>query len=173
MGMYGEWLRVTPDELERAKADLDWAEELAEQIAETEYGRDDGSDLPDRRNFGTDKTWHALDYLLTRKGFPISIVFGEESFVDDEDEADVDWGYGPPRYLTAEQVRAAAEALASVTEEALLDGVDAADLVAEEIYPNVWDRPGELPWAVGELPNVKTYFAAAAKAGDAIICWIS
>jgi hypothetical protein len=170
MGMYGEWLRVTPAELERAKADLDWARELAAK-AEEDDTADDG-DMTTRRSFGTDKTWHALDYLLGRRGFPVSIVFGEETFGDDADEAETDWGYGPQRYLTPEQVQRAAVELVPLSGEQLIDGVMHFDLVAEHIYPAIWDSPDELEWAVSGLAGVKAYFAAAAQAGDAIICWI-
>jgi hypothetical protein len=165
--MYGEWLRLTPAELEHAKSDLRWAHDLAMKA-------DEGVDLPvaDRRSFGTDKTWQALQFLLDRKDFPIWIVFGEENFVDDPEDPETDWGYGPPRYLTPEQVQQAAVALADLTEEALIDGVDPAELQQAGIYPTVWDRPDELPWAVCHLPEVKVYFDAAAKAGDAILCWI-
>ncbi|GAA1896298.1 DUF1877 family protein [Asanoa iriomotensis] len=161
--MYGMWLRVTPAELARGRDDLDWLQEHAEAIVEID---------DDARWNSTDKTWHALDHLLRRRGFPVSIVLGEECFVDDEEDTDVDWGYGPPRYLTPEQVRAAAEALAALTEADLIEGVDVADLAKAEIYPSVWDDPAELPWAAHALPSAQTLFAEAAKDGDAIICWI-
>jgi hypothetical protein len=167
--MYGEWLRVTPAEHEHAKGDLRWALCLARNVAEDE---DQDWAVVDRRSFGTDKTWHALDYLLRRKGFPVSIIFGEESFVDDPEDPEADWGYGAPQYLTPAQVQQAAVALADLTEEALIDGVDQAELRRASIYPTVWDRPGELPWAVGHLPSVKVYFEAAARSGDAMLCWI-
>ncbi|HCT79751.1 MAG TPA: DUF1877 domain-containing protein [Micromonosporaceae bacterium] len=172
--MYGQWLRVSSAELEHAKADLDWAEDFAESVAEAEYQYEDNRDLPDRRSYGTDKAWHALDYLLQRKGFPVAIIFGEERFTDDDvDDTEADWGYGAPGYLTPVQVRQAAAALAELTREALLEGVDPAELQREEIYPAVWDRPGELEWPVGFLPDIKTYFNAAAAKDEAIICWIS
>jgi len=55
----------------------------------------------------------------------------------------------------------------------LIDGVDQAELTEAEIYPTVWDRPHQLRWVVSDLPEVKTYFAAAAAARDAVICWIT
>jgi hypothetical protein len=143
---------------------------LAAELSEAEHG--DARDWADRRLFGTDKAWHALDYLLTRKDFPLSIVFGEEPFDDDSDNAEADWGYGGPRYLTPKQVHQAAVALAALTEDDLIDGVDPADLQSAGIYPTIWDRPNELPWVASYPPDVKSYFGAAAKAGDAIICWI-
>ena len=172
MGMYGEWLRLTPAELELAKTDLAWAQELADRLAESESDSQAPTDVAGRRTFGTDKTWHALDYLLGRHQFPVSIIYGEEALADDPEDPDADWGYGPPSYLTVERVRQAAAALADLTEEQLLDGVEAADLQRDDVYPSIWDRPGELPWAVCHLPEVRTYFAAAAEAGDVVVCWI-
>jgi len=169
MGMYGEWLRVSEAELEKARIDLRWARELAMEISEAEA---ELTDPAMRRNFGTDKTWHALDFLLRRRGFPISIILGEELFVEDLDDPQADWGYGAPCYLTSEQVRQAASELAGLAEADLIEGVDQSELEAAEIYPTVWDRPGELEWAVCHLPYVKAYFDAAASKGDAIICWI-
>lgn len=168
--MYGEWLRVTPAQLARAKGDLAWAFDLAEQAGDDEGEREPA--VAERRSFGTDKTWHALEYLLERGGFPVSIIFGEETFVDDPEDPDADWGYGAPQYLTPERVRQAAVALAALTEEALLGGVEQAELEREQIYPMVWDRPDELSWAISYLPDIKAYFAAAATSGDALICWI-
>jgi hypothetical protein len=154
--MYGEWLRLTTAQLERAKSDPDWLENLAGYL-------DDGSYDDD-----PDKSWQALEYLLSRRGFPVQIIYGEEEF-----ESDADWGYGPPRYLTPEQVRVAAAALDALSAEDLLTGVQQPDLAAANIYPAVWDRPGELEWAVSYFDEAKTFFEAAADAGDAVLCWIS
>ncbi|WP_246159313.1 YfbM family protein [Catellatospora sichuanensis] len=168
MGMYGLWLRVSPAELERAKSDLDWAYELADEAVVSEKD----SDISERRSFGTDKAWHALSFLLDRAEFPVSIIRGEEWFVDDLDDPEADWGYGAPCYLTPEQVRQASTALADVSEGDLIRGVDVSELARAEIYPAVWESQAELDWAVGDLPDIKTYFASAADAGDAVICWI-
>jgi Domain of unknown function (DUF1877) len=91
MGMCGRWHRLSPAQLEHAMDDLGWAYDLveAERQAEEESGKDR---LPvERRSFGVDKTWYALDYLLERIGFPIGLIFGEHHMVEDED-ADADWG---------------------------------------------------------------------------------
>ncbi len=172
VSMNGNWLRMTAEHLARAKDDLDWAYERAQ----------DAADNADGRWLGTDKTWHALDFLLDRYGFRVPIVYGAEPFVDtaedgydeadDEDPEAGDWGYGPPRYLTPRQVALAATDLARLTEEDLLRGVDPAELTRAEIYPDVWDRPDELTWAVHCLPDVREFFAAAARDGDAVLCWL-
>jgi hypothetical protein len=160
---------VTPAELARAKDDLNWASELADDAMENE----------DVRLLGTDKAWQAFDFLLERRGFGVPIVHGAEPFVDspngDDDEyledPEVDWGYGPPRYLTPEQVAAAAAELADLTEDDLVRGVDQAELKRAEIYPDIWDRPNKLGWVTHHLPYATEFFATAAKNGDAVICW--
>ncbi|MEU4427134.1 YfbM family protein [Actinoplanes sp. NPDC024001] len=173
--MNGNWLRVTPDELEHARNDLGWAYELAR----TEC---DGDSV---RWTTTGKAWNALDFLLDRLGFEASLVLGEESFVElpdvelDSDEMfdflenlEHDWGYGPPSYLTTVQVAAGAARLATLTEEDLLRGVDPAELNRADVYPGVWERPGELAWVAHHLPDVRAFFTAAAENGDAVICWL-
>jgi hypothetical protein len=167
--MYGNWLRVSPAELARAKDDLAWAATFVQEAL----------DRTDGRASGTGMDWHALDFLLERHGFPVEIIWGEESFVDDEDtddfdvvEIENDWGYGPPRYLTPEQVAAGAAALAELDGADLIRGVDQAELHRAEIYPPVWEMPGELERVVSRLPAVLDYFTQAAKNGEGVICWL-
>ncbi|MEU4559383.1 DUF1877 family protein [Actinoplanes sp. NPDC023936] len=173
--MNGNWLRVSPDELEHARTDLKWAHEFA--IA-AKRGNSD-------RWTSTDKAWNGLDFLLDRLGFTDSLVLGAEDFVElpdaepDSDEMfyfleslEDDWGYGPPTYLTPIQVAVAASQLAPLTEEDLIRGVDQSELSRAGIYPDTWDSPGKLQWVAHYLPDVKSFFAAAADDGDAVICWL-
>jgi uncharacterized protein DUF1877 len=173
--MNGNWLRVSPDDLEHAKTDLDWAHGLATAA------RDDNSE----RWASTHKAWNGLDFLLDRLGFETPLVLGAESFVelpdaepDSEemfdflDNLEDDWGYGPPSYLTPAQVAAAAAQLATLTEDDLIRDVDQSELDRAEIYPGPWDRPGQLSWVAHYLPDVQRFFASAAKDGDAVICWL-
>lgn len=171
--MYGEWIRLTPAELERAQEDLDWAHRYA--LAQSKAESENGEELlvAQRRSFGSDKTWHALLFLLARRDFPIDIITGEWFFTEDTEDESQYWGYSPPGFLQPEEVQRASAALAELTAEDLIRGVDQAELEAAEVYPSVWGRPGELEWAVCHFPYVKEYFAAAAKDGDAVVCWIS
>jgi hypothetical protein len=175
--MYGRWHRLTAAQLEDAKKDLGWALDLVEAESEAEEESGEDHRLADLRSFGTDKAWHALDYLLDRIGFPYGIVFGQHQMIDDYDpdtaDPDADWGYGPPGFLTPQEVREAAEALASMTAEDLLRGLDPAELTREGIYPAIWDDPNELEWITGYLPDIRVWFGAAAAAGDAMLCWIA
>jgi hypothetical protein len=161
VSMMGEWLRVTPAELEQAMADPDWGQSFAFDTWKRELQTTD--DVAQRRSLSTDKTWEALRYLLTRQHFPVDIVLGEHRLTQDDD---VEWGYGRPRYLTVDEVRRAAAALAGLTQEGLLDGVTADDLTAADIYPD------DVPWAASRLDHVRAWFGAAAADGDAVICYI-
>lgn len=69
MSMIGNWLRVSPHELEKARTNLDWAYELA--LTERD---DDDSD----RWATTGEAWNGLDFLLDRLGFEVSLVLGAE-----------------------------------------------------------------------------------------------
>ncbi|MET8547360.1 DUF1877 family protein [Micromonospora zamorensis] len=173
--MNGNWLRVSPDELEQARADLGWAYELAMTQ------RDDNSE----RWAATDKAWNGLDFLLDRLGFEIPLVLGAERFVelpdvepDSEEMFDFlenledDWGYGPPSYLTPAHVATAASELVTLTEGSLIRGVDPQELNRADIYPGPWEGPGELAWVAHYLPGVQSFFAAAARDGAAVICWL-
>ncbi|MEH0933047.1 YfbM family protein [Micromonospora sp. CPCC 205558] len=173
--MNGNWLRVSPDELERARTDLGWAYDLAMTQ------RNDNSE----RWAATDKAWDGFEFLLDRLGFEIPLVSGAERFVElpdvepDSDEMfdfldnlEDDWGYGPPSYLTPVHVATAAARLAELTQDGLIRGVDPQELVRADIYPGIWDRPGQLAWVAHYLPDVQRFFGAAARDGAAVICWL-
>src|SRR5687767_12235877 len=65
-----------------------------------------------------DKAWHGLHYLLTRTAWegdaPLNFLVAGGREV-----GDIDVGYGPARVLSAAEVRAAADALARLTDEEL------------------------------------------------------
>ncbi|MFG3345078.1 YfbM family protein [Streptomyces sp. NPDC048018] len=167
MSMIGEYARLTPSELDRAVRDPDWAEEFVNELIEAEL--DEDFDVSRARCHDIDKTWHALDFLLRRIAFPADIVHGEEELPRAED-----WGYGPPRYLTAERVRVAAEALAVTPHHALTEGVGPADLAKADIYPHaIWERGESLEYVTGHYQELAAFFQAAARAGDAMLIWLS
>ena len=166
MSMIGEYARLTPAELERAVRDPDWAREFIGELAEAEA--DDGPGMSSARCFATEKAWHALDFLLRRLVFPVDVVFGEE----DIHGAD-DWGYGPPRYLTPERVRVAAEALAAIPAEDLVGGVTPDDLAHAEIYPDIiWVGDESLDFVTSHYQALVPFFQAAARDGHAMVIWI-
>ncbi len=162
--MIGQYLRLTPAELNRALSDPDWVAEHAHGLYDTD------APAAAARLHETDKAWHALDFLLARRGFPVDVVFGEADMPWPEGH---DWGYGPPRLLTADRVRAAADALDAHAPEVLTDGVTPGDLAAANVYPQiVWERGEEPDWVAAHWAALALYLRAAAREGDALLLWI-
>jgi hypothetical protein len=163
--MNGEYARVTQAELEKAINDPEWALEFVDGIQDAE----EEADLPpaDARHLTTHKAWQAIAFLLDRAGFPVDVVYGEEQFADEED-----WGYGPPRYLTADRVRVAAGALTATSYDDLIRGVTPADLAQAHVYPEIWDEPDSLDWVRGWYEPLVPFFTSAAGQGHAMLVWL-
>jgi len=160
MSMIGQYARLTPAELQRVIDDCESGLDFVEELAEA----DEGSES---RHHDTDKAWDALDFLLSRRSFPVGIVHGEEEIPGADD-----WGYGPPRFLTPERVRIAAEVLAATPTDALLDGVTVADLAEAGLYPNIWDQDYALDYVTNIYEALVPFFQAAAHDGHAMLIWL-
>jgi hypothetical protein len=170
MGMYGEYARVTPGELDRALKDPQWEQELEESLQESPYTEEGEASADGSRVLSLDKAWHGIWYLLQAEGrAPVDVVGGGVPISDHE------WGYGPARYLTAGQVKEAAAYLQATPWEVLALHFDPAAMAADGIYPTVWDRQDEdhLGWLKACYAELAPFFAAAASTGDAVIVWIS
>ncbi|MFD7629953.1 YfbM family protein [Streptomyces sp. NPDC059851] len=167
MSMIGEYVRLGPADFERALREPEWAQDFVAALFDAER---DVPPVPSRaRCHSTDKTWHALSFLLARTGFPVDVVHGDEEVPDAGD-----WGCAPPRYLTPERVAAAADAMAGTPHPALLDGVTPRDLAAAEVYPVVvWERGESLEWVTDHYRHLARFFRAAARDGDAVLMWIA
>ncbi|MGW2015602.1 YfbM family protein [Streptomyces sp. NPDC001927] len=165
MSMIGEYFRLTARELDRATEDPDWALDHIEEVQDAEAESEPSP--AQARHFSTYKTWHLLSFLLERSEFPVDVIQGEAPL----EKAD-DWGYGPPRYLTAERVRLGAEALNRLTYDQLLEGVDPQELIAADIYPLGWEDRASLEWGRDWFSGLTEYFTAAAREGHAVIVWL-
>ncbi|MFF8384540.1 YfbM family protein [Streptomyces kanasensis] len=166
MSMIGEYVRLTPAQFERALGDPEWARGLVDELVDAEL--DEEPDAASARCLSTDKAWHALDFLLSRLDFPVDVVFGEEPLPEAGD-----WGYAPPRYLTPERVRAAAEALADVPAARLVEGVGPEDLARAEVYPSVvWERGESLDYVTHHYDELVPFLTSAARDGDAVLLWL-
>ncbi|WP_246295488.1 YfbM family protein [Streptomyces caniferus] len=166
MSMIGEYARVTPAELHRALGDPEWALALVGGRMEAEAEQCPRPELA--RCLDIDKAWDALGFLLRRAAFPVDIVHGEEAVPDADD-----WGYGPPRYLTPERVRAAAGALAGISGERLTAGVGPEDLAEAAVYPAiVWERGASLDFVSEHYELLRPFFRAAADEGDGMLMWL-
>jgi hypothetical protein len=166
MSMIGEYARVTPAELDRARRDPAWALEL---VGERMNGAEaDDAEPAKARCLDVDKAWDAIGFLLRRRAFPVDIVHGEEELADADD-----WGYGPPRCLSPGRVRAAADALAPISGADLTAGADPADLARAEVYPTiVWERGESLDYVRAHYEALRPFFRAAADEGEGMLVWL-
>ncbi|HKP81146.1 MAG TPA: YfbM family protein [Pyrinomonadaceae bacterium] len=93
-------------------------------------------------NTDLDKAWHGIHYLLTGTAwegdYPRNFLVKGGTEV-----GDIDVGYGTARVLTAAQTREVLDALNGVSDEDLEARFDPQDMVAKEIYPEIWDRDPE------------------------------
>jgi Domain of unknown function (DUF1877) len=89
-----------------------------------------------------DKAWHGIHYLLTGTAWegeaPWNTLLAGGTEVPDSDE---EWGYGPPRCVSAADTARFAQALAATTDDELAARFDPGDMGAKGIYPEIWDRP--------------------------------
>jgi hypothetical protein len=116
-----------------------------------------------------EKSWHVIHYLLTGKideaPPPLgNAVLGGEEIGEERD-------YGPVRFLTPQEVREVAEALASISKDDLLRRFDIESMrSAQVIYPIRSTSEGEL--AQHYFERMSHYYADAAASGDAMLLWI-
>ncbi|GAA3206323.1 DUF1877 family protein [Actinocorallia longicatena] len=163
--MIGEYLRVTDAELARAIKEPEWALDLIDEVVDAQ---EEAAPPPGRaRHLTTYQAWHLIAFLLHRADFPVDVVYGERDLTEE------DWGYGPAKYLDAAQVATAAAALAPLTYDALVEGLDPAELTAAEIYPMTWDDPDPFAWGRTWFEPLPPFFAAAAAAGDSMLVWLA
>jgi hypothetical protein len=123
---------------------------------------------PSTRQLSTRWTWHALEFLLRRAGFPVDVVYGEEAFAQG-----TDWGYGRARYLTVERVRIASGVFDGTGFDELVAGVEPADLARAEVHPvDVWGDRDSFQGVRQAYESLVPFFAAAVREGQAMIVWI-
>lgn len=133
---------------------------------------DDGESEPPNY-IDLDKSWHGIHYLLTGSADggaePQSLaVIGGEEFGPDV-------GYGPARFLTAEQVRSVAAALSGTSSEVLSQRFNPKDMEDKQIYPDViWVRDGQeaLDYLLENYQQLQAFYQGAAARGDAVIQWL-
>jgi Domain of unknown function (DUF1877) len=163
VGIIGEYVRVAQRDLERLHRDP-WAFYWASTVSMQTPGWENRPSTEPWLSL--DKAWDALGYLLEEAtDGTIDVVRGGAPIGKDEE-----FGFGPPRYLTPEEVRQAADMLRRTPFDRLAAHYDAGQLRAAEIYPRGWD------WDAGQLRALQRYFeelmeffAVAAAHGDGML----
>jgi hypothetical protein len=122
--------------------------------------------------FDLDKAWHAIHFMLTGSAWegqpPLNFLLQGESLEG------FDTGYGPARYYTGETVQEIAIALGPLTWDAIKSRYDHSRFEAEEIYPQIWDRPAEeeMDYFEYHYNQLRTYVQSAARKNLGLLIWI-
>lgn len=167
MSMIGNLVSVSPQKLEEL---LQAPEQVPEFLGEV-YEREDRNEHID-----IDKTWQLIHFLLTGEQyegeFPLSAVILGGAELGEEDV-----GYGPARYLTPDEVRAVAAAIAPISEEQLWSRFDAKAALMAKIYPEIWSGDEseyvQRDYVLGNYSEVRRFYFEAAKAGHAVLAFIN
>lgn len=85
-----------------------------------------------------EKSWHGLHYLLTGSATegsgPLAFLLHGGAEIGEDD------GYGCPRLIDPDGVRAIDAALAAVTDDGLWSRFDAGAMESQGVYPGIWDE---------------------------------
>jgi hypothetical protein len=145
----------------------------AEQVADLTADPSLTAGLLDREDdvLDLDKAWHGIHFLLTGSAWETFPGAGEA--VLGGDPIGDDLGYGPARLLPAERVQLVAAALRDVTADDLRARFDPAALLAEAIYPQVWDDEDFANYLLPYFLSLQAFYVAAAEEKQAVLLAIT
>ncbi len=112
-----------------------------------------------------EKSWHTLHYLLAGTVYEPGPAPGDAILGGREIGPDL--GYGPARYLSPDQVRATAAALAQLTPAELARRFDLKTMREADIY--CCEDESELALAQDYFVELADYYQKAAARGDAML----
>lgn len=189
MSINAKYRRITPQELAEFQRDPSsiaaffGTDKLDRMLGDEDFDEaaylDEPSPVDDpERLFDLTNSWMAVHYLLTGE-----ITFASQSktppplvyvVMGGTPISDEDVGYGPPRFLTPEQVKEAAAALSKLAPEDLRGGFDVAAYNAAGGYPTMsptgWDAEDIDP-LLEEYSDLRNFFQGTAERGDALLLW--
>ena len=165
MSMIGNFVRVTPQQLDSFLADS--------SLLENHIYDDDVEGLLD-----IDKNWDILNYTITgyklvdsdKASAPLKyVIFGGQTIDDAQD-----LGCGPAQYLPAAQVQEVSAALDAISIDEFKKRYVAAANDSEGVYPEVWTDDDETAQIVAEeFELLKAFYAEAARNGMAVVGWLT
>jgi hypothetical protein len=167
MGMIGNYLRVSKDELEEYLNDSSKLEDRV--YSEKNY--------PDKNLMDVDKSWEGIFYLLNGQALatsdeaapPLSWTL----LAPQEIDPNQDLGYGPATYTTIDQTREVSAALNGISADELKAKYDGKIMNELGIYPEVWDNNESLEYLIDNYTSLKDFYYHAVKDSQAVIIFIN
>lgn len=167
MSMTASFLSVSPQQLQQITADPDEIEPL--------LGKRFGSRFPSKKRSDycdIDKSWQTIHFLLSQ-GDPWEVTNTESLAVLGGTEFGPDMGYGPARFLTADEVKQVAAALSPIDTEELNKRFDGDKMAGADLYSFSKQHPGdELEFAQSYFTDLRNFYAFAAEEGKAVLLFI-
>ncbi|MFE9201163.1 YfbM family protein [Micromonospora sp. NPDC007230] len=132
---------------------------------------DDEAEMPEPE-LDLDKSWHGIHYLLTGTAWQIGESAG--AAILGGVEIGPDGGYGPPRLLDPDSVRAIATALNGLEVETLRARFDPGAMTAAEIYPDLWTNgTDDFDYLMSHFAELCQFYHSAAVSGQAVLLAIT
>jgi hypothetical protein len=122
-----------------------------------------------------DKAWDGMNFLLNKAsddgGFPYTFI--NEGGLEFEDDGQ--WGYGPPRLFTSDEIQEIARVLKDLDIDDLNQQTDPQELVEADVYCMSADEPPEesMGYFTHHLSELKIFIAAAAADKLALIVYLA
>lgn len=170
MSMIGNLVRMSTKKVEALRLH-------PERITKVLYPDKEEGDtvMSDDVHLDIDKAWHGIHYLLTGTAWegsaPLNFLLAGEPL------GDVDVGYGPALSYLADEVRAIAAALQPITADTLRPRFDRDDMMASEIYPQIWDRDPASDDTLGYLlehyETLRAFVIETAELGAGLIVYLN
>jgi hypothetical protein len=164
MGMIGNFLRLSEEDLKRYIEDSSLLEEKLDVL----YTIEDDS-LTD-----IDKSWEGIFYLLTGGSVaekyedPMAAVMFSNQLIDEEQ----DLGYGPAHYLTSDQVKDIYSKISLLKADELRKRYNPEKMNEEGIYPEIWDDADGFEYLSEYFETLKDIYSKASANDQAIISFI-
>lgn len=164
MSMIGNYLRISSEQLAALR-------EQPATITTVLFPDDESDEHPAGMHLDIDKAWHAIQFLLTGDPWEGEPPL-QNAVMGGTELGEEDLGYGPARWLAPDEVESVAAALAAISGDELWSRFDAEAFEEAEIYPQGWQLDGR-DYVVGHYEALCEFFAAAGRAGDAMLLYLS
>ena len=179
------WKVLAPDapefyeEERKSKASTGFFTKLFKKNKDVEQARITNFSLELVENEGADtdldKAWHGIHYLLTGSVWegdePLNFLIAGGGTI-----GEIDVGYGPARCIKSDLVRRIHEHLSGISVEELKSRFEPGKMMANEIYPEIWDRiedDGNLDYLIEYFKELKHFISKAVENNLGIIISIS
>lgn len=160
MSMTGNFVQISPTQLDSLKLQPDSVEDLLDA---DEHGFANSCDV--------DKSWHGIHFLLTGK--PWGGTGPEAKAVLGGTEIGPDLGYGPARYLSADEVREVAQVLDQISITEIQARFDADAMTAADLYSFDAEYPDdELEYITTYYEQLQQFYRTTADGGNAMLLFL-